>query len=157
MDRGSNFNSTRNQNERTAREKGGIERDESVFFLAVIEMRKNHESGRGRPATVTCQNRVIPFTSSSAQRICESNMRVEFLGLPRERTGIAELELEADTLGQLLALLAARFPPLGDLIAGDCLRASFVANLNGDRFVSDPRTQLREEDCVLILSADAGG
>ena len=37
------------------------------------------------------------------------------------------------------------------------LRASFVANLNGDRFVSDPHTRLREDDCVLILSADAGG
>jgi hypothetical protein len=29
--------------------------------------------------------------------------------------------------------------------------------LNGDRFVSDPRTRLGEKDCVLILSADAGG
>jgi molybdopterin converting factor small subunit len=84
-------------------------------------------------------------------------MRVEFLGLPRERTGIAELELQADTLGQLLATLASRFPSLGEHIADDRLRASFVANLNGDQFVSDPRTQLREDDCVLILSADAGG
>ena len=33
----------------------------------------------------------------------------------------------------------------------------FVANLNGDRFVSDPATPLGEDDCVLILSADAGG
>jgi molybdopterin converting factor small subunit len=84
-------------------------------------------------------------------------MRVEFLGLPRERAGIAELELQADTLGQLLATLATRFPSLGELIAGDRLRASFVANLNGEQFVSDPRTGLREDDCVLILSADAGG
>jgi molybdopterin converting factor small subunit len=84
-------------------------------------------------------------------------MRVEFLGLPRERAGIAELELEADTLGQLLATLASRFPLLGELITGDRLRASLVANLNGDQFVSDPGTELREDDCVLILSADAGG
>jgi molybdopterin converting factor small subunit len=84
-------------------------------------------------------------------------MRVEFLGLPRERAGIAELELQADTLGQLLATLANRFPSLGELMTGDRLRASFVANLNGDQFVSDPRTELREDDCVLILSADAGG
>jgi molybdopterin converting factor small subunit len=82
-------------------------------------------------------------------------MRVEFLGLPRERAGVAELQ--ADTLGQLLTKLAIRLPSLGDLIAGDCLQPSFVANLNGDQFVSDPRTELRDEDCVLILSADAGG
>jgi molybdopterin converting factor small subunit len=84
-------------------------------------------------------------------------MRVEFLGVPRERTGVSELELDADTLGQLLGALSARFPSLGELITADGLPPSFVANLNGDRFVSDPRTPLSEKDSVLILSADAGG
>jgi len=84
-------------------------------------------------------------------------MRVEFFGVPRERAGVAELELRADTLGQLMTALAMRFPSLDELITGDRLRSSFVANLNGDRFVSDPRTELTEHDCVLILSADAGG
>ena len=84
-------------------------------------------------------------------------MRVEFLGVPRERAGVAELEMQADTLGQLLAALVIRFPSLGELMTTDRLRSSFVANLNGDRFVSDPRTRLRDDDCVLILSADAGG
>ena len=84
-------------------------------------------------------------------------MRVELLGIARERAGVADLELQADTLGQLLTTLAVRFPSLGDLITADRLRPSVVANLNGDQFVSDPRTQLRKDDCVLILSADAGG
>jgi molybdopterin converting factor small subunit len=84
-------------------------------------------------------------------------MRVEFFGVPRERAGVAELELQAETLGQLISALAIRFPSLDELITGDQLRSSFVANLNGNRFVSDPRTQLTEHDCVLILSADAGG
>lgn len=84
-------------------------------------------------------------------------MRVEFLGVPRERAGVAELEVQADTLGQLLAALVIRFPSLSDLIAADQLRPSIVANLNGDQFVRDPRTQLMEDDCILILSADAGG
>jgi molybdopterin converting factor small subunit len=84
-------------------------------------------------------------------------MRVELLGIPRERAGVAELELQADTLGQLLAALAVRFPSLGELITTDRLPPSVVANLNGDQFVSDPRTPLRKDDCVLILSADAGG
>ena len=84
-------------------------------------------------------------------------MRVELLGVPRERAGVAELELQVDTLGQLLAALAVRFPSLGELITADRLQPSVVANLNGDRFVSDPCTQLRQGDSVLILSADAGG
>jgi molybdopterin converting factor small subunit len=84
-------------------------------------------------------------------------MRVELLGMPRERAGVAEVELQADTLGQLLLALAARFPSLGELITTDRLPSSVVANLNGDRFVSDPRTPLEDADSVLILSADAGG
>jgi molybdopterin converting factor small subunit len=84
-------------------------------------------------------------------------MHVELLGLPRERAGVAELELEADTLGQLLAALAARFPSFSELVAVDRLQPSLTANLNGDRFISDPGTRLRESDSVLILSADAGG
>ena len=49
------------------------------------------------------------------------------------------------------------FRRFGELIAADRLQPSFVANLNGDRFVSDPGTPLGEGDSVLILSADAGG
>lgn len=84
-------------------------------------------------------------------------MRVELLGVPRERAGVAEVELQAETLGQLLVVLGHRFPSLGELITVDRLQPFVVANLNGDRFVSDPRTPLREGDSVLILSADAGG
>jgi sulfur-carrier protein len=84
-------------------------------------------------------------------------MRVEFFGIPRERAGVDQLELQARTLGELLGLLAARFPSLRELVQNDSLRSPVLANLNGDRFVSDPATQLNEADCVLILSADAGG
>jgi molybdopterin converting factor small subunit len=84
-------------------------------------------------------------------------MHVEFFGVPRERAGIAEIDVEADTLGRLLATLAARMPDLADLIAVDRLHPSLAASLNGDRFISDPQTPLSDEDCVLILSADAGG
>ena len=84
-------------------------------------------------------------------------MRVEFLGIPRERAGVAELELDADTLGELLGDLDRRFPAIGGLVESGRLRRSFLASLNGDLFISDPRTRLSEKDCVLILSADAGG
>jgi molybdopterin converting factor small subunit len=84
-------------------------------------------------------------------------MHVEFLGVSRERAGVAELDVEADTLGRLLGTLAARMPGLAELIVVDRLHPSMAASLNGDRFISDPETPLRDEDCVLILSADAGG
>ena len=84
-------------------------------------------------------------------------MHVAFLGVPRQRAGVAELVVEANTLGQLLETLADRLPSLCDIIVGDRLHPAFVANLNGDQFVREPTTALKEEDYVLILSADAGG
>jgi molybdopterin converting factor small subunit len=84
-------------------------------------------------------------------------MHVEFFGVPRERAGMSELEVQADTLGQLLGTLAAQFPALGKFAGANQLHPAFLANLNGDRFVSDPGTPLGKDDCVLILSADAGG
>ena len=84
-------------------------------------------------------------------------MQVEFYGLPRERAGVSAIELQADTLGELLEHLAVEIPVLGEFVEAHRLHPVFVANLNGDRFVSDPATPLSENDHLLILSADAGG
>jgi molybdopterin converting factor small subunit len=84
-------------------------------------------------------------------------MHVEFLGVSRERAGVAEADVQAETLGRLLGTLAARMPRLAELITVDRLHPSLAANLNGERFISDPETPLRDEDHVLILSADVGG
>ena len=84
-------------------------------------------------------------------------MHVEFLGIPRERAGIAEVEIDAATLGQALTVLASRFPALRELIADNRLHSSVAANLNGDLFVNDPNTVLGADDRLLLISADAGG
>ena len=84
-------------------------------------------------------------------------MHVEFLGIPRERAGLSELEIEAENLGQLLGVLATRFPLLRELITDNALHSSVAANLNGDDFVSDPATPLSGDDRLLLLSADVGG
>jgi molybdopterin converting factor small subunit len=84
-------------------------------------------------------------------------MVVEFLGIPRARVGLDELEVEALTLGHLLGTLAERFPALEELITPGGLHPSLAANLNGDEFVSDPATRFADDDRLLILSADVGG
>jgi molybdopterin converting factor small subunit len=84
-------------------------------------------------------------------------MHVEFLGIPRERAGVAEVEVEANTLGQLLGTLATRFPELRELITERGLHSSVAANLNGDAFVSDPGTSFNADDRLILLSSDAGG
>jgi molybdopterin converting factor small subunit len=84
-------------------------------------------------------------------------MYVEFFGVPRERAGLSRLEVQADTLGQLLGKLATQIPSFDKLVGLNRLHPAFIANLNGDQFISDPGTPLGKDDCVLILSADAGG
>lgn len=84
-------------------------------------------------------------------------MQVEFYGVSRQRAGVGSLEINAATLGELLTILSARVPALSDLIDGDRLHPALAASLNGDRFVRDPQTPLDRDDCVLLLSADAGG
>lgn len=86
-----------------------------------------------------------------------SLMVVEFLGVSRERAGVAELEVEADTLGQALTALAVRLPRFGELVAGGRLHPSLAVSLNTDVFIDDPSTRLTHDDRLLIVSADAGG
>ena len=84
-------------------------------------------------------------------------MHVEFLGIPRERAGLSEVVLDAETLADVLRTLRERFPSLADLMTADGLHPSIAANLNGNHFIRDPRTRLADTDRLLILSADVGG
>ncbi len=86
------------------------------------------------------------------------SVTVELFGIPHRRAGVAATTAEGSRLGDVLADLARRFP---DLAASclDCgrLRPGYLASLNGGRFVTDPDTAVDPGDCLLILSADAGG
>jgi molybdopterin converting factor small subunit len=83
---------------------------------------------------------------------------VEFFGIPRSRAGLETTIADGETLGEVLTCLAARFPELAkSCIDGDRLRLGFIANLGGDRFISDPATRLAEDCVLLLLSQDAGG
>jgi len=87
---------------------------------------------------------------------------IEFFGIPRSRAGVADVELRLAAnevaLEAVYGELARRFPQLGrDCFEAGRLRTGFAANLNGERFVSDGQTRLRDGDSLLIMSADAGG
>lgn len=83
---------------------------------------------------------------------------VELFGICRERAGVASADVPGASLGDVLEALATRYPQL----AADCidrrrLRAGYIANLRGERFVSDPETPLGDGDSLLLMSLDAGG
>ena len=95
-------------------------------------------------------------------------VRIEFYGVARLRAGCAlcEVEFSSDsgTLGELLVVLASRFP----LLARECfdqvaegggqfrLKSAYTVNLNS-RFVREPGQSIRDGDEVLLLATDAGG
>lgn len=86
------------------------------------------------------------------------SIRVEFFGIPRQRTGVASACVEAASLGEMLDEVGRLFPRLAaDCLDGPSLRPGYVASVNGRKFVTDPATPLAGGDAVLILSADVGG
>jgi len=83
---------------------------------------------------------------------------VELFGIPRARAGVAQTIASGQSLGDVFADLATRFPSLAETcIDGRNLRPGYTANLCGERFVTATETPLSEGDTVLLLSLDAGG
>ena len=118
----------------------------------MVEQRAGKASGMRRK----------PAPLESAGYNGRMNLRVEFFGIARQRAGVARAEIvlshDEPTLGTALSQLASTFSGLeGECIENGRLRSGFSANLGGERFVSDPATPLCDGDCLLILSADAGG
>jgi len=85
-------------------------------------------------------------------------IRIEFYGIPRERTGVGSLDVEADCVASALRQVARDFPEFAArCMNGDRLAAGLIMNLNGEKFTSDPATRIQDGDSLLILSADVGG
>jgi len=83
---------------------------------------------------------------------------IELYGVPRMRAGIDRLNVDAASVGEALRTLARECPALaGSILDGGRVHRAYKLSLNGDRFVSDPDTQLSEGDSLLLLAADVGG
>jgi molybdopterin converting factor small subunit len=86
------------------------------------------------------------------------SITVELFGIARQCAGVARTEAEGARLDEVLADLARRFPRLAqECFAAGMMRHGYIANLNGQRFVTDPSTLIEPGDALLILSTDAGG
>ena len=72
------------------------------------------------------------------------SVSVELFGIPHQRAGVALTTAEGGRLGEVLTDLASRFPSLaGACFAQGRLQPGYLANLNGNRFVTDPETAIR--------------
>jgi len=94
----------------------------------------------------------------SWEKRLDVTVHLEFYGIPRQRAGVASIDVEADTLPQALRQAAIALPDFArDCLDGKHLRSDYLANVNGRSFTSIAETPLQPGDTVLILSADAGG
>ncbi len=83
---------------------------------------------------------------------------VEFFGIVRARARVSRVIACGSTLGELCLDLGRQFPELAQTcFEGSRLKTGYMANLCGERFVTDPATELHEGDEVMLLSMDAGG
>ncbi len=66
--------------------------------------------------------------------------------------------MPARTLGEALLRVAEACPGIPGLVGpGGGPGEHWRVSRNGDRFVEDPATALADGDCLLVLSAQAGG
>jgi hypothetical protein len=84
---------------------------------------------------------------------------IELFGVPRLKAGCGRVTLCAGTLGAALAGLAERCPPLAGSVvqAGGRLHPAYRVSLGGERFLTDPETELGPNAVLLLLAADVGG
>jgi hypothetical protein len=88
----------------------------------------------------------------------EGTVTVEFYGVPRQRSGRAELAVAAGSVAECLAGVEQACPQLAGLVRPDGrLSPHYLLSLDGEQFVTDLRQKLPPGSRVLLLSADAGG
>ena len=88
----------------------------------------------------------------------DNGIRVELYGIARQKAGTAQVWIPAQdpmTLEVLWQCLLELHPQLGVVNAPPS--AVYRMNLNGDQFVDDPQLAIHVGQCVLVMSADAGG
>jgi len=85
-------------------------------------------------------------------------VHVEFFGIPRKLTGVASVNLQAETLLEVLNQLHRLYPEFGlTCLDHNTLKPGFIININGTTFTKASHHRLNYDDDILILSSDAGG
>ena len=85
------------------------------------------------------------------------NVTVEFLGIPRQRAGRAELMVAAGTVAEALTAIERSCPRFTDLRSEGKLAPQYILSVNGRRFLRELNYGLAPGDRIVVLSADAGG
>ncbi len=83
---------------------------------------------------------------------------IEFLGLPKLRTGVAFCFVNQGSLASILEQLALLYPKLAELLEpSHGGKSHLLFSINGEYFIRDTNTLVLSGQQLLVLSADAGG
>jgi molybdopterin-guanine dinucleotide biosynthesis protein A len=135
-------------------------RTRPVFLLdAVPSVRvPEEEIRRVDPDLATLANLNTPDLYEDALRRRGPVVRVELFETARRIAGVADLLVDAATLGEALGEAARAHPALVPSVIRDGrLAPTWRATVDGRAFVEDPATPLRDGASVLLVSALAGG
>jgi hypothetical protein len=89
--------------------------------------------------------------------------KVEMWGLPREVSGVGDVEVQVNEdagLQDIIAALKRKVPALeGAVIARgqDRLEETCAFNINGCFYQNDEKVQLKNGDCLKLLTVATGG
>ncbi|GBD36545.1 hypothetical protein HRbin36_01670 [bacterium HR36] len=104
------------------------------------ESKRKHE---GRPIMEAGSNRPV--------------VTVEFVGIPRVKTGVPYCSVRSGTLGEVLQQVRQQFPALHDLLTESGSLTAWYRVMVDQRFEEDLQLPIAAGQTVLILSADIGG
>jgi molybdopterin-guanine dinucleotide biosynthesis protein A len=109
------------------------------------------EAEQGEPAELQGEPR------SAGQPL--PRVHVELFGVPRLRAGVSRVWVQAADLASALRGLGVACPALiGTVVSGaGKLDPAYTVNLNGEEFVGDPGTPLKDGDSLIVLAIDVGG
>lgn len=123
----------------------------------------NMNSPEDYQAALALWRTLSPASALSASSEAVIACTIELFGVARLRAKTAQVSVTLPpgaSLRTALSALAEAVPELlGSVLTedGDHLMHGFACNVNGQAFVKDMRTSLKDGDSVLILSSDAGG
>lgn len=106
------------------------------------------------PSLLALRNCNTPEAYAAALAERRPLVRVELYDVARRLAGRERVDVDAATLDEARAALAAVSPALGRALAD---ARHWRWSLGGDRFVDDPATPLVDGASLLLLSAQAGG
>ena len=85
-------------------------------------------------------------------------IRIEFFGVARMKAGVETAEIEAESVGELVAAMAVAFPQLnGAVIVDGRLHPAYMLMRGAAERLVDDETMLKPNDSILLLNLDAGG